>query len=156
MNRIENELKNPTSEASSTATTPSGAAFASFLQSPLSQPVNTEVSASMIPGKQIISAAVATVRPATASLLTSLPDTSSSTSSTTADTRLTDLTGDSTSSTSTTLANYNSEMAGMLDSQKQMLSLQIAMQRENQIFTTVSNVLKTRHDTAKNAISNIR
>jgi hypothetical protein len=27
---------------------------------------------------------------------------------------------------------------------------------ENQVFTSVSNVLKTRHDTAKNSISNIR
>jgi len=37
-----------------------------------------------------------------------------------------------------------------------MIKLQMAMQRENQVFTTVSNVLKTRHDTIKNAISNIR
>lgn len=58
--------------------------------------------------------------------------------------------------TSATVGQYNGEMAGMFDEQKRMLSLQIAMQRENQIFTTVSNVLKTRHDTAKNAISNIR
>ena len=27
---------------------------------------------------------------------------------------------------------------------------------ENQVFTSVSNVLKTRHDTVKNSISNIR
>ena len=37
-----------------------------------------------------------------------------------------------------------------------ILKLQISMQRENQVFTSVSNVLKTRHDTAKNAIGNIR
>jgi hypothetical protein len=36
------------------------------------------------------------------------------------------------------------------------LSLQEAMQRENLVFTSVSNVLKTRHDTAKNSISNVR
>ena len=36
------------------------------------------------------------------------------------------------------------------------LQVQIAMQRENQVFTSVSNVLKTRHDTVKNSISNIR
>ena len=36
------------------------------------------------------------------------------------------------------------------------LSLQEMMQRENQVFTSVSNVLKTRHDTVKNSISNIR
>jgi hypothetical protein len=38
----------------------------------------------------------------------------------------------------------------------EMLKLQMAMQRENQVFTSVSNVLKTRHDTAKNSINNIR
>jgi predicted ribosomally synthesized peptide with nif11-like leader len=36
------------------------------------------------------------------------------------------------------------------------LSVQIAMQRENVVFTSISNVLKTRHDTAKNSISNVR
>jgi uncharacterized protein YukE len=38
----------------------------------------------------------------------------------------------------------------------QYLKIQMHMQRENQIFTSVSNVLKTRHDTAKNSIGNIR
>jgi hypothetical protein len=38
----------------------------------------------------------------------------------------------------------------------QMLGLQMQMQKENQVFTTVSNVLKTRHDTVKNTISNVR
>ncbi|MBK7860068.1 MAG: hypothetical protein IPJ65_15925 [Archangiaceae bacterium] len=38
----------------------------------------------------------------------------------------------------------------------QMMKLQLAMQRENLVFTSVSNVLKTRHDTAKNSISNVR
>jgi hypothetical protein len=38
----------------------------------------------------------------------------------------------------------------------QMMQVQIAMQRENQTFSTWSNVLKTKHDTVKNAISNIR
>ena len=33
---------------------------------------------------------------------------------------------------------------------------QEAMQRESMVFTSVSNVLKTRHDTAKNSISNVR
>lgn len=37
-----------------------------------------------------------------------------------------------------------------------MLQLQAAMQNENRIYTTVSNVLKTKHDTAKNSVSNIR
>lgn len=38
----------------------------------------------------------------------------------------------------------------------QYLTLQSQMQSENRKFTTLSNVMKTRHDTAKNAINNIR
>ncbi len=37
-----------------------------------------------------------------------------------------------------------------------VLALQMTMQRENQVFTSVSNVLKTRHDTTKNSNPNIR
>lgn len=37
-----------------------------------------------------------------------------------------------------------------------LLKIQLAMQRENLVFSSVSNVLKTRHDTAKNSIGNIR
>jgi hypothetical protein len=36
------------------------------------------------------------------------------------------------------------------------LRLQSQMQRENSHYTAVSNVLKTRHDTVKNAIGNIK
>jgi hypothetical protein len=38
----------------------------------------------------------------------------------------------------------------------EMLKVQMAMQRENTSFSSISNVLKTKHDTAKNSISNIR
>ncbi len=38
----------------------------------------------------------------------------------------------------------------------QYLQLQQKMQDENREFTTLSNVMKTKHDTAKNAINNIR
>jgi hypothetical protein len=38
----------------------------------------------------------------------------------------------------------------------QYLALQTQMQKENSTYLMVSNVLKTRHDTAKNSISNIR
>ena len=38
----------------------------------------------------------------------------------------------------------------------QYLSLQQQMQTEKRKFTALSNIMKTRHDTAKNAISNIR
>jgi hypothetical protein len=37
-----------------------------------------------------------------------------------------------------------------------VLQLQAAMQRENLIFTTASNVLKTRHEAAKRSISQVR
>lgn len=38
----------------------------------------------------------------------------------------------------------------------QYLGLQQEMQAENRKFTALSNIMKTRHDTAKNAISNVR
>jgi hypothetical protein len=38
----------------------------------------------------------------------------------------------------------------------QYLALQEKMQGENRQFSTISNVLKTKHDTAKNAINNVR
>lgn len=38
----------------------------------------------------------------------------------------------------------------------ELLAVQMSMQRENQVFSSVSNVLKTRHDTVKNSIGNIR
>lgn len=37
-----------------------------------------------------------------------------------------------------------------------MLQVQMQMQHENQMYSSMSNVLKTRHDTVKNSISNIR
>lgn len=36
------------------------------------------------------------------------------------------------------------------------LPVQIQMQRENMTYTSISNVSKTRHDTAKNTIQNVR
>ncbi len=38
----------------------------------------------------------------------------------------------------------------------QHLQLQNSMQNENRQFTMVSNIMKTKHDTVKNSISNIR
>ncbi|WNG35179.1 hypothetical protein F0U61_17085 [Archangium violaceum] len=51
---------------------------------------------------------------------------------------------------------FNGEMQSMFAEQKKLLGLQVSMQKENQVFTTISNVLKTRHDSAKNSIGNIR
>jgi hypothetical protein len=36
------------------------------------------------------------------------------------------------------------------------LQLQSQMQHENRSFTAISNVMKTKHDTVKNSISNVR
>ena len=38
----------------------------------------------------------------------------------------------------------------------QYLQLQQKMQGDNRKFTTISNVMKTKHDTSRNAINNIR
>jgi hypothetical protein len=50
----------------------------------------------------------------------------------------------------------NNEISQMSAENTKMMATQIALQRENQVFTSVSNVLKTKHDTVKNSISNIR
>jgi hypothetical protein len=38
----------------------------------------------------------------------------------------------------------------------QYLQLQDQMQRENRSYTAISNIMKTKHDTVKNSISNVR
>lgn len=38
----------------------------------------------------------------------------------------------------------------------QYLQLQARMQHENRSYTAISNVMKTKHDTVKNSISNVR
>jgi hypothetical protein len=47
-------------------------------------------------------------------------------------------------------------LAGMQNDNLRMMKIQIAMQRENTVFSTLSNILKVRHDTQKNSIGNIR
>lgn len=39
---------------------------------------------------------------------------------------------------------------------QQYLTLQTQMQRENRQYSAISNIMKTKHDAAKNAISNVR
>jgi hypothetical protein len=51
---------------------------------------------------------------------------------------------------------FNGELSSMFQEQKNLLKLQSAMQQESQKYQAVSNVLKSRHETAKNAIGNIR
>lgn len=64
--------------------------------------------------------------------------------------------GVSTGGGSNVAGEFNGEMQNMFTEQKKLLGMQVAMQKENQVFTTISNVLKTRHDSAKNSIGNIR
>lgn len=54
------------------------------------------------------------------------------------------------------LGQYSMDIATMSAQNAQMLQVQMAMQRENTMFTSISNVLKTKHDTAKNSVGNIR
>lgn len=54
------------------------------------------------------------------------------------------------------MGQYNNDIAAMSAQNSQMLQVQIAMQRENTMFSSISNVLKTKHDTAKNSVGNIR
>jgi len=57
-------------------------------------------------------------------------------------------------------ANAEGTVEGMLQqgelSNYQLLALQQEVQQQNQRFTTVSNVMRAKHDTAKAAVSNIR
>jgi hypothetical protein len=65
------------------------------------------------------------------------------------------------------LASGGSESAQLFEATKQMqemqqsfnmqyLLIQQKMQSDNRQFTLLSNIMKTKHDTAKNAINNIR
>ncbi|MBN8466553.1 hypothetical protein JYJ95_08515 [Corallococcus exiguus] len=50
----------------------------------------------------------------------------------------------------------NGSLKSMMDDNVKLLNMQSAMQHESQLFTAVSNVMKSRHDTTKNSIGNIR
>jgi DNA repair ATPase RecN len=58
------------------------------------------------------------------------------------------------------LANLQTAIKEMRQTQMnfnmQYLQLQEKMQNENRQYTTVSNILKTKHDTVKNSINNVR
>ncbi len=54
------------------------------------------------------------------------------------------------------VSGFNADLESMRRTNLELMQSQMAMQRENQVFTTVSNVLKVRHDTVKNTIQNVR
>jgi len=58
--------------------------------------------------------------------------------------------------TSDTYAAGMNLLEAQASSNMQFITLQNQMQQESQRFTTISNVMKTRFDTSKNAINNIR
>jgi hypothetical protein len=57
---------------------------------------------------------------------------------------------------SSTIGDMNQQLIQSQGENAEMMKLQTQMQHENVVFTSVSNVLKTRHDTAKNSIGNVR
>ncbi len=57
---------------------------------------------------------------------------------------------------SSNVGQMNGELIRAQQENVELMKVQISMQRENQVFSTVSNVLKTRHDTVKNTIANVR
>ena len=59
-------------------------------------------------------------------------------------------------STSNDVGFGNQAIGGMSGDMSNMLKLQYSMQKENMMYTSISNVLKTKHDTTKNSISNVR
>ena len=66
-------------------------------------------------------------------------------------------TGGTTGNNQQDLLNQTKGMQEMMQSfNLQYLQLQEKMQAENRSFSTVSNVMKTKHDTAKSSISNVR
>ncbi len=62
----------------------------------------------------------------------------------------------SSGATSNQTGMMNNEMAAMSAENGKLLQTQIQMQHESQVFQSVSNVLKSKHDCIKNSISNIR
>lgn len=65
--------------------------------------------------------------------------------------------GTSTGNSQQDMINQTKGMQEMMASfNLQYLQLQEKMQQENRSFTTISNVMKTKHDTAKSSINNVR
>ncbi len=50
----------------------------------------------------------------------------------------------------------NQAIGGMSSEMSSMLKLQYQMQKENMAYTSMSNVMKGKHDTVKNTIQNVR
>jgi hypothetical protein len=64
--------------------------------------------------------------------------------------------GAGSNASATDSVNGNYSLNKMAEENSKLLNLQAAIQQESQTFTAISNVMKTRHDTIKNSIGNIR
>ncbi|GHG97753.1 hypothetical protein [Comamonas sp. JC664] len=56
----------------------------------------------------------------------------------------------------TDIVNGNFSLNKMAEENSKLLNLQAAIQQESQTFTAISNVMKSRNDTIKNSIGNVR
>lgn len=56
----------------------------------------------------------------------------------------------------TDTVNGNFSLNKMAEENSKLLNLQAAIQQESQTFTAISNVMKSRNDTVKNSITNLR
>lgn len=56
----------------------------------------------------------------------------------------------------TDTVNGSFSLGKMAEENSKLLNLQAAIQQESQTFTAISNVMKSRHDCIKNSISNVR
>ena len=60
------------------------------------------------------------------------------------------------SGSTTDTVNGNFSLNKMAEENSKLLNLQAAIQQESQTFTAISNVMKSRNDTIKNSIGNVR
>lgn len=113
------------------------------------------VAAPFVPGGAVVSAAVNSAAGAvsggtgySASGTQNIPGTSGA---------MTGASGTSTGNAQQDMMNQTKEMQEMqMSFSMQYLQLQDKMQNENRQYTTISNVMKTKHDTAKATINNVR
>ena len=65
-------------------------------------------------------------------------------------------TGVGANASATDTVNGSFSLNKMAEENSKLLNLQAAIQQESQTFTAISNVMKSRHDCIKNSISNVR
>lgn len=104
-----------------------------------------EAASGFIPGGQVVSAAVRSARGGAAGGGVAGMVTSTGAAS-----------AESPAGTAGGGGSYETMASGFADDSMRLIMLQQQIQSENQQYSAISNVLKTRHETAKNAIGNLR